>query len=216
MPHPHITDVDMTKVTFGPVKNNGKQVVELKHSKGELFFNLCTDPHDPLTCRYRLDRVRDDQDGSRRGLVVNVGGDVLKSLKALDEIVVQAAFKHSKEWFKKELSEEEVRLRYKPLVGDEPHIKFKVKCPPGKNPTKLHRLYDDGSVLAHGGKVEHLERPGAAVAPILNVYSLWFMANAFGLVIQADEMIVKPGVAPGPLSDFCFAGKRPFDVMAQP
>lgn len=218
MPYPHICDVDMASVKFGPFTNtDGKQRVELLKDNKKLVFNLCSEATEPFNCKFRLDSVRDDQDGSRRGLVVAISDQaVLDSLTALDDLVKYEAMQNSKEWFKKaNMTKEEVDMRYQPLVfkampdDDFMSIKFKVKC---KNyPTKLHLLRDDLAIKEDGANLAHISEDGAMVAPILSAFGLWFMGGSrFGITIQAEEMVVKPGVGRARLSNFI--SKRPIAI----
>jgi len=207
-------------VVFGPFQNDGKkQKVELfrgKSSTGRMLpltFNLTSDCKKPFVCRFKLDQVREDQDGSRRGLMVRIEDEEsLKGLTALDDAVVAHALKNSKEIFKKtNMTEAEVRMRYRPLVmkareEDEGFsIKFKVKCK--KNPTSLHLLDNDGLIAKDQGTLEQLSQHGVSVAPILNCYSLWFMGGgtSFGITVQAEEMVILPSPKSegNSLSRFC-------------
>lgn len=218
MPFPFVGDIDMSKIHFVPTTmDSGKQRIEIykdanvtKHNR--LVFNLTPDPREPFGCRYKLDAVRDDQDGTRRGLIVKIENeDTLRALRSVDEQVVQYAVKNMKECFGKKhtLTEAEVRQRYRPLVfkaNEEDDFfctKFKVKC--GNYQTRLHLLHDDDTVEEAMGRVEHIEEYGAFVAPILNVYALWFMGggSSFGVTIQADDMFVRPGKKQSVLSKFC-------------
>lgn len=221
----HITDIDMNNLYFAPMESkDGKQRVELykdsavsKHNK--LFFNLCEDPTEPFQCRYRLDSVRDESDGSRRGLAVKLQDPTVRdAIAALDDAVVNKAVEHSKEWFKKELTRDQILLRYKPLFlakeeEEYPILKFKVKC--RVVPTKLHFLRSDGFIVPEGASLDHLITGVAHVAPILSVHSVWFMGGgtSFGLTIQAEEMVVRPATPPQPLANFCSRSKRPLQVV---
>jgi hypothetical protein len=217
MPYPFVAEIDMTKVHFGPMVNDGKQKVEIHKdntstkSSNKLIFNLCRDPREPFGCRFKLDTVREDQDGSRRGLIVKLEDhNVLAALQALDDHVIAHAMKNCKEFFKKSsMTEADVRLRYKPLVlkvqeDDDFHCtKFKVKCKGWA--TELHLLHDDMTIETQAGSLDHISQYGACVAPILSAYALWFMGGgtSFGITIQAEKMVVKPGTPRPALSDFC-------------
>lgn len=221
MPYPFVGDIDTTKVSFGPMMTENNRQFVLIHrdntstkASNKLVFNLCSDPRSPFACRYRLDVVREDQDGSRRGLIVKIENDAcLAALKTLDEHVIAHAKKNSKEFFKKSnMTHEEIMARYKPLVSkaqedDENYsLKFKVKCK--GYPTALHLLNEDKTIEENGATIEDISQPGAKVAPILSAYQLWFMAGGatFGVTIQAEKMVVLPG-APKPFySDFCSMG----------
>jgi hypothetical protein len=226
MPYDFLGDVDMSKVVLTPMQMvDGKPRVEICRDgtstgrNNKLIFNLCPDVEAPLEARYRLDAVRDDSDGSRRGLIVRVcDPDAVRALRALDDAIVAAALANCKEWFKKSaMSEEEVRFRYRPLLfkaqeeDDSLCTKFKVKC--AKYPTKLHLDEGGGRVVMDGGRLHHLEERGAKVAPIVSIFGLWFMGggSSFGVSMQAEEMVVVPGTAEPMLSNFLT--KRPLEVV---
>ena len=223
MVFPFIGDIDMSTIKLGQMQtSNGKQSVEIACNatkNGKLYANLCKDVRAPMPAKYQLDMVRDDSDGSRRGLIVCIDDpDVAAALKALDDLVVAAAVANCKEWFKKSaLTETEVRARYRPLLfkaqeeDDFSSTKFKVKCT--KFPTKLHLQKDDDTIVADGGRIEHLEDRGALLAPIVSIFGLWFMGggSSFGIGMQAEEMVVTPGKGTVALSNFL--SKRPLEVV---
>ena len=66
-------------------------------------FNLCDEVRSPFECRYKLDTVRDDQDGPCRGLTVKIPHHhvLSRALRALDDHVIAHALKNSKDFFKK-------------------------------------------------------------------------------------------------------------------
>ena len=165
---------------------------------------------EPFKTRYRLDSVRDDQDGSRRGLSVCIENkEALAKLKLLDTMAIATAVANSKEWFKKSLSEVEITARYKPIVHkaqeeDETECcKFKVKCGSSKFPTRLHLMLSDGKIIENGASLDDINK-GSLVAPILSIFSVWFMGggSSFGISMQAEEMIIQPGSVTPPLSSF--------------
>lgn len=208
---PYIGKMDMSALAFGPVETNANKVrVDVyRDSSGMSRANrinrvaLCRDAKFPMETRFALDSVREDaKDPNRRGLGITVSDtDTITALRALDERIIQAAMVNQKEWFRKTLTEEQIRARYKPLLGklteaDETEgVKVKVKCPGSQVPTALHLRTGDGLHRKNGGRVDHLTR-GAKVVPIVSAsYGLWFMGGAtqFGLSLQAEEMIVIPG-----------------------
>lgn len=218
MPYSLFSNFDVNAIHFTPVQNDGRQKVEMfkddssTHSRNKIQFNLCPNPKEPFRCKYRLDSVHDNQDGSRRGLVQIIEDETeRKALEALDERVRQMAMVNSKEWFKKATIEEAtISDRYKPLVfkpnADEAvHcLKYKVKFG-GQVPTRMHLLLPGGKVRIDQGTMEHLSMSGAHVAPILSIYGIWFAGGGqqFGVTIQAEELIVRPGTLASPLSNFC-------------
>lgn len=208
----YIGNVDMTKVSFGPREDaNGKTKVDVYLSADQTKNNkfnriaFCKDALEPLTTRFALDTVREDKTNLlRRGLGITISDEVtVKALQELDETLIRAAVTNSKDWFKgKILTEEQVRLRYKPVLAklyetDETlGIKVKVKCPGSAVPTALHLRAEDGTHYRDGGRIDHLTR-GAKVAPIMSAsYGIWFMGGGtqFGISFQIEEMIIVPGV----------------------
>ena len=216
MATPYVGDMDMSKIVFGPCEiKDGKTKVEVYRDGTSTANNnkinklaLCKDAMVPMETRFSLDNVREDSGNPyRRGLGITVTDpNTIRALRALDEVIVKAAIANSKDWFKKKepLSEDAVRVRYKPLLGplkegDETDgVKVKVKCPGVSYPTSLHHRDVDGRHHKNGGRIEHLTR-GAKVVPIVSAsYGLWFMGGGtqFGLSLQAEDMIIIPGDTP--------------------
>ena len=198
---------------------------------------LCRDAMVPMDTRFKLDTPRDDaKDQFRRGLGITVSDEMtLKAIRALDDTIVQAAVKNSKDWFKgKVLSEEQVRARYKPILGrltesdTTEGIKVKVKCPKISGPPELYVSSSIPTTILlrdEAGKhrkldlnvedpVVYLTR-GAKVVPIVSAsYGIWFMGGGsqFGLSLQAEEMIVVPGETAGDHLLSHFASSAPLEM----
>lgn len=194
-----ITDFDFAKMHFSPMtKENGRWSVDLFKEPGSRYrptFCLC-DSDDPISAKFKLDSVREDGRADRRGQMVHeFAPDALLALENLDKIVIQAAVRNAKDWFGKTLTEDQVQARYRPLVNEDKLVKFKVKCADAKVPTKLHLRDVDGVVHPNRANIGHLEEFGAKLVPIVSTPSLWFMGSGaqFGVVMQAEDMIVTPG-----------------------
>ena len=209
-----VGDVDFSTLHFGPFLNkDNKQSVEVwsdassMTNKNKPRFNLCPFTEDPVDVRYNLDPIRYDANGNptnkdRRGMKVKISGEAEKSLQVLDETIIKAAVEKSKEWFKKELTEDQVRLRYHPVVfranekDDFNSMAFKVKTDSASYPTSLNRMLPNGKLHENGGKVSDLEEGmGTRVVPILSAFSLWFMGGGtqFGISFSCDKMVIYPG-----------------------
>ena len=224
MTTPFVGDMDFTQLVFAPMTNDGRQRVDVytnpnMSKRDRIRVNLCPDVAEPLAARWPLDTVREDSNPDRRGQGVLLDNErALRSLKTLDETIVRAAVANSTKWFKKDLSEEQVRARYKTVVGklhvddEKEGMKFKVKCGNADVPTVLHRREADGVVRKRGGRVEDLEGWNAKLVPIVSAYGLWFMGGGsqFGIAFQAEDMIVTPGEVQDSLSQF--ASKEPLVV----
>ena len=218
MPATFAGDFKVETLEFGPVDDTGKQrtVKLFDQNKKTPVLNLTNcSVTKPLTARFSVDRLRDEPDGTvtnstRRGQAVVIENkETQRFFNALDDLVVEEATKRSREFFKKELRKEEVQLRFKQTLdtrdGDpNPYMKFKIKCAPGPYPTELHLLTADGKVIENGAKIEDLEKLGAEMSPVVSVYGLWFMGGGtqFGLSIQAEKMLVKPGAGRCSLASF--------------
>ena len=224
---PFIGDLDLSKVHLTPMvtEASGRKKVDIymdassTKSSNRLNFQLCPDEDDAMTTRYGLDKVRDDdKDPTRRGLLCIVSNEAaIRSLKALDGAVVAYAVANSKELFKKVLTEEQILLRYKPIIAHEkddenlPYVtKFKIKCTGAVVPTKIFRITGPGTSVR--SNEEALTHSGSRVVPVVSAYALWFMAGdaQFGFSFQAENMLVDP--ASGPSDMAAFVTKRPMTV----
>lgn len=221
MPYSFVGDLDLSKVHLAPLvmKDNKKQVELFLDASSTLNsnhvkFQLCPNELEPITTRYPLDQAhQDNSDGTRRGLMLVIKNKrAIASLKALDEAIVQHAIAKSKELFKKELPEDNVRLRYKPILVPHPDdeeaclMKIKVKCTGAKVPTKIKRKISGTQVKP--SNENDLSAGGALVVPLVSTFSLWFMGGdtQFGLSFQAEELMVTPGAERNELSNFTLAG----------
>lgn len=213
-PAPHISALNMSDLTFGPLDSkDGKSKVEVYRDGTSTQKNnrlnryaLCVDAMKPMSLRFPLDAVREGEQGNpyRRGLTLEVTDPkTVEALRGIDETIIKTAVKNSVQWFKgKQLSEEQIRFRYKPIlykVRDEDTsevCKIKVKCPGTDWPTSLHVRTPDGKHRKNGGRIEQLGY-GAHVVPIVSAsYGIWFMGGAsgnFGITFQAEDMIIIPG-----------------------
>ena len=210
MQTPFVGDFDQTKLVFGNLDtSNNRTKVEIYRDNTSTMrnnrlnrFTLCNDANTPMETRWPLDSVREDGNPDRRGLAIKVTDKATEAaLHGLDELIVRKALENSKEWFKKVLTEDQVRDRYRPLLfkakedDDFMSVKIKVKCPGSDYPTVLHMRDEDGKIHKKAGRIEHLI-DGAKVVPHVSAsYGLWFMGGAmsFGLALQAEEIIVTPG-----------------------
>lgn len=216
-PADFISDLQVTKFSFRnfQVVENKPRVDVFYEDKKSVTFNLCSDADSPVHAPYGLDSVPPNSDGSRRTLLVNVSdSEVIRVFTELDDFVVASALANSKEWFKKSITEDEVRVRYKPLIkrnenGDDSYaMKFKIKCI--KYPTRLHLKLPNGDVVRNGATTEHIGR-GSLVAPVLTIFNMWFMNKEFGLGVQAEEIIITPSTSAPVLPMFNF--KRPVTIL---
>lgn len=224
----YIGNLEASKVAFSaPYTKNHKTMVSVTFDDGrKLLFQICEDFQKPASAKYGIDEVRDEGlSGERRGQTIVIRDPSGKAaLKALDEAIVKSAVANSKEWFgvKQPLSEEAVRLRYQPIVKEDEQpeqegdmlMKFKVKVPPAKIPTKMILPADKPGTYREllteaelNDAVKMLENRGCLLAPIISVPLLWFMGGGtkFGATLQAEEMVVTPAPPPSALRNFSSA-----------
>ena len=221
MPAQYIGDMDFSRLHFSQliVENQRKRVdifLTPDTNRRGFQFQLCKDEDSPVETRYNLDTPPEGGDPTRRGLSVKVEEAAARAqLREIDAQVLKAAAANSKEWFKRELTVDQLKLNYKftvPEDDDAPSLmKFKIKCSGAKVPTKILRRVSDTQVLATTEK--DLEAQGATIVPIVSTIGLWFMAGGmFGITFQAEDVLVvstgKPATA---VSNFAL--KRTLDVV---
>lgn len=227
-----VGDVDFSKLCFGNFQNkDGKQSVEVwadasnTTNKNKPKFQLCQFVDEPNEVRFPLDPIRYDATGKatnedRRGIKVKLTPAQEASLLVLDMKIVAAAVKNSKEWFKKELTEEQVMLRYHPVVhkavetDDFNSMGFKVKTGNSSWPTTLNLMLPNGKFVENGGKISHIDKGvGIRVAPILSAFSIWFMGGGaqFGISFSCDKMVVSPGTVQTSMSEF--TSRAPVEIV---
>ena len=125
------------------------------------------------------------------------------SLKELDELIVNTVAENSKEWLGKEFNVAVLReALYKPIVrpGKEPYpstLKLKVATKP------------DGSFVPEAYNVrkepvtlDTIEK-GQKVMAIVDVSSIWFIDNKFGVTIRLQQSLLEPSTK---LPSFAFQG----------
>jgi hypothetical protein len=219
MPYPYVGDVDFSQVQFAPSlvsdSSTKRKSVETfldgtsTRRSNHIKFQACRDETEPMEAHWSLDAVFDDsKDASRRTQTVRLTNEkTLEALRALDERVVQEAVSRSKEWWKVELNEDQVRLRYNPLVqtkDGQPIFKFKVKCTGAAVPTKIMRVVSENEVVPDTERV--LETAGAKMVPLVSTMGLYFLGDkGFGLSFQAEELLVTPGEEKQAMSNFALS-----------
>lgn len=121
---------------------------------------------------------------------------LLKRVRALDELVIAAAVKHSVTWFGKQMSEDKLRAMHNPLVKDAktdgypPMVRTKVSVGL-KAPTKIF-LSQKGSTKVVLGSRHDVAR-GGYVTPHVTMSSVMFGNKQFGVSLTVENLMVKPG-----------------------
>lgn len=226
---PFIGDIDLSKVHCKDIDYDGtKKRVEIfadassLTGRNKIWVQLCRDEDSALETRYGLDPVKEDQkDKTRRGLAVRITDPAtIAACRAFDEAIIKAATENSEKWFKRVLTEEQVRCNYKPLLytpNNDPEgtycMKFKIKCPGSAVPTRIGQVFAQNK--SKPCDETRLETMGAKVVPIVSAHSIWFMGAAgrdFGVSFQAEELLITTlPAARGALSNFIL--KRPIEMV---
>ena len=122
--------------------------------------------------------------------------ELVAFFKALDEAVQAVALQRCANWFKKELSKEEIASLYKPILTEKEGYTptFRTKINVGKRPAKIHRAVDSGG----SGKFEYAPgtlndvTPDARFCPVIEISGMWFMSRMFGVSLATTHVIVYP------------------------
>ena len=123
--------------------------------------------------------------------------DLLEFFNNLDEYIQQVAIKNCDAWFKKTLSEMDIRNMYRPTLtksdkGYQPTVGLKVNVG-DKKPVQIFRARrtHDSLVYTHGS-LEDLNKANEYM-PIISLSGLWFMNRQFGVSLSLSSMLVFQG-----------------------
>jgi hypothetical protein len=142
----------------------------------------------------------DDPTKTRKNLEISLPNDELVSFfSEIDEYNINQGILNSKEWFKSQLSREEVELKYKKLVQqpDEkwnPRIRTKVNIDSGRYPL---RVLNYVSASESSDNRDHLKpgtpsdiTKGSKAILIIKISALWFMNNQYGMTIETTDVLL--------------------------
>ena len=127
------------------------------------------------------------EDVSRVNLVMRASSSALEQLTALDEAIISLAAHNSLKIFGKQLLEDEVRLRYNPLVkrsekGYAPTWKTKVN------------LSGRSAVVCWDADRKVREQPeewiACSVQPRVTLRALWVMSKEFGAMFECSDVLI--------------------------
>ena len=218
----YIGDVDFTSTYFAPVvtEKNRKSVATYFNSKNttwsnRLAFQLCEDEDSPLLATWHLSPP-EDGDPTRLNMQLLLNSTthkaVIDKLHELDNLVKAEALKKCKEWWKKDLTQDAIQARHKPMIEwDAERECYKTKCKvivphpnpePGKKyskPTDIFRITpDDKSDEAVNYKMYKSDHTivgqDAKITPIVSTVGVWFMGDSFGMSLKAEHVLCEPVV----------------------
>jgi len=124
-------------------------------------------------------------------------------LKELDELIVNTVAQNSKEWLGKEFNVAVLReALYKPLVrpGKEPYPStLKLKVATKSDGSFVPEAYN---MQKAGVSLDTIEK-GRKVMAIIDVSSIWFIDNKFGVTVRLQQALLEQSVK---LPAFAFQG----------
>lgn len=230
----YIADVDVSGIYFTPmmVERGRKSVNTYMDSKNTSYanrmcFQLCEDEDSPLVAKFKVDST---EEGDPTRLNVVAFADPVRhkatvdKLSEIDRIVKETAVVKSKEWWKKELTKDQVEAKYNnPLVKwDEENgkyvVKFKIIVPPpvpeqGKKyskPTPIYNISSGDAVVS----TYSIIGKGCELTPSVSTMGVWFLGDAsFGVSLKADCLLCKPLIVPSPLESM--HTKRKYNVLEE-
>jgi hypothetical protein len=128
----------------------------------------------------------------------------LEKFEALDTFILDYALTHSREMFKKDLKEEQVRDRYTPLIkinkdDGTKSVFLKIRSPEADRPGEICKVDPTWSHYTTGG-LEDLTK-GSKVVPIVRTLGLW-VTEKFGMSFQIDKLLVEPSLKKSFMDDF--------------
>lgn len=136
----------------------------------------------------------------RRNMELDVDSEELRALfDKIDSRVIRAAHENSMSWFKKELSEDDLRrMMYRSSIQENKNGQYKDKLrvkvtPGGPDDKRATRIYvcKPGKKYQRNGKMEQVTK-GSRVQVIVDVGSVWFAARQFGISLVARHILVWP------------------------
>jgi hypothetical protein len=127
------------------------------------------------------------QSNPRKNLEISVDDVELQDFfGSLDDKNVATARKNSQKWFKKELSEEQIRMLYRPILTKDPTGRYspllRVKVDPNTKIYVVHTNEDGVPSYTPGGLDDIGQRDKCT--PIVKLGGLWFISQGFGLSIN--------------------------------
>ena len=198
-----INDLDYMALT---TNRNGGKVVQVSTVKGSMDYvdrlRIQFAENDKTNLQRAIwplsNPMPNQTDGSKRTWELSVeSADLVTYLRALDEKNCAMAKERCKEWFKKEMTDVELRGMYTPIIKENGNVKIKVQC--SDKPTRIMVVdADKGLTVAPTvGSDKDLVK-GARCLLVANTPGLWFMRFQWGMSFTATDILVwKPRVMTG-------------------
>ena len=180
-------------------RKGGKTVFILRNANSLCppAIQLTTD-NDP---RLRTSGLCRHDDSSRLNLDFNIGCRSLELFfESVDEYLPKVAFENCSEWFKKTLTESEIKNMYKPLMTrannsqNPPTVKTKLTAS-GANATRVWKVTGckDGKCTYNEGSIDDITKNNSYWANI-SVTGMYFLSRQFGCTVSTTDILVFPTV----------------------
>jgi hypothetical protein len=135
---------------------------------------------------------------------VSVDDEYLQGFfRTLDAQNIDMAARNSKEWFKKDLTADQLSatLYRHSIMPDQsgrfaPLVRLKVNGPGTRRPTRIFvaRPTAEGGMEYKPGTIEDCP-PQSHVTPIVELGGMWFISKGFGCAINCTDLLVYPAKA---------------------
>lgn len=191
-----------------PVQNKHKALTvyinESKESMRRPRYQLASHVEPRLRAPFGISDGLDEskKDDGRKTLDMSIETDeLLENLSILDEHNIRIAAANCKKWFKRDLSEDQIRFMYRPIVkpdnsgkGYRPMFRTKINVKNrGNMNAKIFEIREkDGKQIEYIPRDASFVKRGARVVPIVEVGSLWFTTHQFGMTLECTDLIVFP------------------------
>jgi hypothetical protein len=179
-------------------KNGGKScfIYTSSDDKTSPRIQLCRDDEVQLKSPFGLNSYNDSP-SDRKNLEFSVTTPELEAFfRKVDEFALQTAKENSERWFKKSLSEEEIKSMYKPCLtennsGYPPTVRSKVAINNASQKTRIWKVKElpDGTREYEEGVPEDLSRNNRYI-PIIAVGGVFFMQRIFGVSLTCTDIMV--------------------------
>ena len=189
------------------VKNKkGSNVVYIRRQSGsEANLRLTMNTPDEAKCVTPFGiSAYDDSNGSRKSMEISLGTEELvQFFQSLDEHNIQTAITNKETWFKDNISDDQIRAMYYPLVtldptdkGYAPRLHTKVNSDPGQRQIRVFEITDYAPGVTPTFKVGTADQvvPYSDTMPIIEIQNIWFQKLQFGMTILTTDVVVFPKV----------------------
>lgn len=165
----------------------------------DICFQFNEGLSDSLLVPYALNEPMAGENEHKFGLTVTIprGSRQEAFCQAIDQAVLAAAHHRSEDWFKKKLTPEEVKARYKPLLQPSTHDAYpdpKLKIKLDDRSTTVYHMVEAPTAANPQGRLEakgirDITARSSVVVKVC-VKPVWFMKNLFGVSLAAKEVLL--------------------------